>query len=52
LDAAKNNAGCGNVPATRVVVRTVTLDKTPRDGGFGYDGKALYGIVTGTDGTC
>ena len=28
--------------ATRSVVRTVALDKTPRDGEFGYDGKMFY----------
>jgi YVTN family beta-propeller protein len=28
--------------AARAVVRTVPLDKTPRDGEFGYDGKAFY----------
>jgi YVTN family beta-propeller protein len=28
--------------ATRSVVRTLALDKTPRDGEFGYDGKAFY----------
>jgi YVTN family beta-propeller protein len=28
--------------ATRGVVRTLPLDKTPRDGEFGYDGKAFY----------
>lgn len=27
---------------TRTVVRTVALEKTPRDGEFGYDGKAFY----------
>jgi YVTN family beta-propeller protein len=29
-------------PATRVIVRTVALEKKPRDGAFGYDGKAFY----------
>jgi YVTN family beta-propeller protein len=28
--------------ATRSVVRTLALDKTPRDGEFGYDGKVFY----------
>jgi YVTN family beta-propeller protein len=28
--------------ATRSVVRTLALDKTPRDGEFGYDGKMFY----------
>jgi YVTN family beta-propeller protein len=28
--------------ATRSVVRTLALDKTPRDGEFGYDGKLFY----------
>jgi YVTN family beta-propeller protein len=28
--------------ATRSVVRTLALEKTPRDGEFGYDGKAFY----------
>ena len=28
--------------ATRRVTRTVPLDKTPRDGEFGYDGKMIY----------
>jgi YVTN family beta-propeller protein len=28
--------------ATRSVVRTLALDKTPRDGEFGYDGKGFY----------
>jgi YVTN family beta-propeller protein len=28
--------------ATRKVVRTIQLEKTPRDGEFGYDGKAFY----------
>jgi YVTN family beta-propeller protein len=28
--------------ATRSLVRTLALDKTPRDGEFGYDGKLLY----------
>jgi len=28
--------------ATRSVVRTLALDKTPRDGEFGYDGKSFY----------
>jgi YVTN family beta-propeller protein len=28
--------------ATRSIVRTLPLDKTPRDGEFGYDGKLFY----------
>ena len=28
--------------ATRSVVRNLALDKTPRDGEFGYDGKTFY----------
>jgi YVTN family beta-propeller protein len=28
--------------ATRTIVRTLPLDKTPRDGEFGYDGKMFY----------
>ena len=33
--------------ATRTVVRTLPLEKTPRDLEFGYDGKALYFTMAG-----
>jgi YVTN family beta-propeller protein len=33
--------------ATRAVIRTVALEKTPRDAEFGYDGKAFYFTVAG-----
>jgi YVTN family beta-propeller protein len=35
--------------ATRAVVRTVPLAKPPRDLEFGYDGKALYFTIAGTN---
>jgi YVTN family beta-propeller protein len=34
---------------TRAVIRTVALEKTPRDAEFGYDGKAFYFTVAGVN---
>jgi YVTN family beta-propeller protein len=33
--------------ASRTVVRTIALEKTPRDAEFGYDGKAFYFTLAG-----
>jgi YVTN family beta-propeller protein len=35
--------------ATRSLVRTLALDKTPRDGEFGYDGKLFYFTQAGVN---
>jgi YVTN family beta-propeller protein len=35
--------------ASRIVASSLALDKTPRDGEFGYDGKAFYFTQAGVD---
>jgi YVTN family beta-propeller protein len=35
--------------ASRTVIRTIPLEKTPRDPEFGYDGKALYFTMAGVN---